>query len=285
MSEVRSVGTDRAGSTVTAQVRAWVPGAEPIALEGGRRGVLLLHGFGDTPQSLRGLATFLHGHGWTVRVPALSGHGSTMDAFTGARAPQWLADARSAFHQLRTSCLNVAVIGQSMGGALATILAAEEQIDSLVLLVPFLRLSPRAAAIAAFYPLVSMFTPLLRSRTDSSIRDPAARSLALGRGVATPRLLRELSIIVGQARHAAPRVKAPTLVIHSRHDPRIPPRRAESAFAGLGAPTKRLEWVERSGHVVSVDYDHDWIASRALSWVESHVAATTDERASNERAD
>ena len=284
---MRSDSTERAAAAFSGSEssRSWIPGAEPIARYGGPRGVLLLHGFGDTPQSLGGLANFLHDHRWTVRVPALSGHGSTLDAFTRARAQQWLADARSSFQQLRASCAKVAVVGQSMGGALATVLAAEEQLDALVLLVPFMRLSPRAATIAALHPLVSMFTPLLRSRSESSILDPAARSLALGRRIATPRLLRELSLVIGEARQAAPRVQAPTLVIHSRQDPRIPTREAESAFAALGAQVKRLEWVERSGHVVSVDYDRDWIASRTLAWLESNVATVTDERASVDGAD
>src|SRR5689334_16582334 len=102
-----------------------IPGAEPIALDGGARGVLLLHGFGDTPQSLRVLAHRLHAGGWSVRVPCLTGHGSSLKAFTMARADEWMAGARAALHEVQSRSTKVAVIGQSMGGALATILAAE----------------------------------------------------------------------------------------------------------------------------------------------------------------
>jgi carboxylesterase len=148
---------------------SFIPGAEPVVLDGGPRGVLLLHGFGDTPQSVRGLGMALHGKGWTVRAPTLSGHGVTLDLFTRATAAQWLADARASLHELRTRCASVAVVGQSMGGALGTILAAEEELQALVLLVPFMKLSPRASAYASCHRLVALVKPLLHSRSESSI--------------------------------------------------------------------------------------------------------------------
>jgi carboxylesterase len=254
-----------------AEPASFMAGAEPVSLDGGPRGVLVLHGFGDTPQSVRDLALALHATGWTVRAPALTGHGVTLDRFTQARAVQWLADGRTSLHQLRTRCERIAIVGQSMGGALATILAAEEEIDALVLLVPFMKLSPRATAFAAFHRMVALVKPLLRSKSEYSILDPVARSQALGKGVATPRLLRELSVVVRQARRSARLVTAPSLVIHSRRDLRIAVRDAEAAYAALGSTEKRLEWVEHSGHVISVDHDREQVTSRTIAWLEAHV--------------
>src|SRR5688500_3628420 len=84
-----------------------------------------------------------------------------------------------------------------------------------------MKLSPRATALAAFHRIVALVKPLLRSKSEYSILDPVARRQALGKGVATPRLLRALSVVVSQARHGARQVTAPTLVIHSRRDLRI----------------------------------------------------------------
>jgi carboxylesterase len=254
-----------------AVAKPYIPGADPIALDGGPRGVLILHGFGDTPQSVAGLASVCHANGWTVRAPALRGHGSTLLAFTNAHAGEWLDDARNALKQLQSRCKAVAIIGQSMGGAIATILAAEERIDAVVLLVPFCGMSPRGQAIARFHRIVSLFKPYLRSRSNSSILDPIARRNALGRGITTPRLLHELLLVVRTARRSAGRVRAPALVIHSRRDPRITASDARNAFMRLGSPEKRLEWVERSGHVISVDHDRDWVTKTALAWIDAHA--------------
>jgi carboxylesterase len=249
-----------------------IEGAEPVSLDNGARGVLILHGFGDTPQSVRALATDLHTNGWTVRAPLLRGHGSTLSAFTTARAEDWLSDARTALDELRSRTTHVAVIGQSMGGALAIILASELRFDVMVLLTPFVRLSRKGARIAAFHRVISLVVPYLRSRSDSSILDPDARRRALGRGVMTPRLAHELSVIVDQAWRAAPQIQSPTLVINSRQDPRITVPDAESAFARLGSGEKTLKWATKSGHVLSVDFDRDWVASEIRNWLESHVA-------------
>lgn len=269
-----------------AAAKPYIPGAEPIALDSGPRGVLILHGFGDTPQSVRGLASAFHEQGWTVRAPALHGHGSTLQAFTNARANEWLEDARSALHQLQSRSTAVAIIGQSMGGALATILADEERVDALVLLVPFCTMSPRGQLIARLHRVVSLFKPYIRSRSDSSILDPIARRNALGRGIATPRLLHELFLVVRRARKCAAHVRAPALVIHSRKDLRIPAPAAEEAFRRLGSRNKLLEWVERSGHVVSVDHDREWVVRRALDWLNAHTEeGVPNPQAATERRD
>ena len=248
-----------------------LPGAEPVALNGGSKGVLLLHGFGDTPQSLSALAEHLHRHGWAVRVPLLHGHGTSLQAFTSARADEWLSGARTALVELRGHASHIAIVGQSMGGALATILAAEGGADTLVLLAPYMALPRRAARIGTFHRVVAPFVPYLVSRSESSILDPEARRKALGRGLTTPRLLHELSLVVRRARAALADVTAPTLVIHSRNDPRVTAADADAAFAALGSEEKTLEWVERSGHVISVDFDRDLVAQRVITWLESHV--------------
>ena len=250
-----------------------LPGAAPIALNAGPKGVLLLHGFGDTPQSLSALAAHLHARGWTVRVPLLHGHGTSLQAFTSARADEWVTGARTSLTEIQSRTSHVSIVGQSMGGAVATILAAEGGVEALVLLAPYMALPRRAARIGALHRVVALFVPYLVSRSESSILDPEARRKALGRGITTPRLLHELSLVVRRARAALPNVAAPTLVLHSRHDPRVTLSDAEAAFAHLGSGEKRLEWVERSGHVISVDFDRDLVARRVIDWLESHTHA------------
>ena len=53
-------------------------GAEPFHHEGGRIGVLLVHGFTGTPQSLRGWGEALAAADLSVALPRLPGHGTTV---------------------------------------------------------------------------------------------------------------------------------------------------------------------------------------------------------------
>src|SRR6267378_5051387 len=99
---------------------AVLKGAETLDLqEEGSRGVLLLHGFGDTPQTLSLLARRLHKSKYSVLVPLLPGHGRTMHAFTRSRADEWIDAAQESFRDMRRRHDSVSVIGLSMGGALA----------------------------------------------------------------------------------------------------------------------------------------------------------------------
>jgi alpha-beta hydrolase superfamily lysophospholipase len=67
----------------------------------GECAVLLLHGAGDTPQTLRYLADVLHARGYAVRAPLLPGHGRTLRDFAGVAADAWLDAVRAEYRALR----------------------------------------------------------------------------------------------------------------------------------------------------------------------------------------
>lgn len=249
-----------------------VLGASPIDLpttDGA--GVLLLHGFGDTPQTLGYLAAYLHAQGWGVHAPLLPGHGRTLHAFAVSGAADWLGEAREALGRMRARYEHVSVVGLSMGGSLATILAAESSdIQALVLLAPYLSMPTRLRRAARMHYALGALVPYLRGGGERSIRDPAEVSRNLAYGFTTPRLVFELSRIVARARAAAPRVSAPTLVVQSRQDNRIPSDAAERAFALFASAERRLLWTEGNGHIITVDYGHQAIFAAVRDWLSAH---------------
>ena len=100
-----------------------VRGAGPIAREAaGDRAALVLHGFGDTPESVATVAHALYAAGWTVHAPLLAGHGRDLPTFARSRAEDWLATARAAYATVRGRRARVAIVAQSMGAALAAVL-------------------------------------------------------------------------------------------------------------------------------------------------------------------
>ena len=248
-----------------------IDGAASIALDGGEEGVLILHGFGDTPQSVGIVAHALHAAGFTVRAPLLPGHGRTLGAFTTSRGREWEECGREAYAALAARCERTAVIGVSMGGALACTIAAEPGAHppphALVLITPYLHRSPMGRVLTGAWPLWSLVRPWVRSNLEASIREPGARARSLGYGAATPRLLRELREVVERGMRASTRLTMPTLAIFSAHDYRIPEPAARTAFARLGAREKELRWVERSGHVITVDYDAQDVAAWTRTWL------------------
>jgi carboxylesterase len=243
------------------------PGGAPVD-----RAVLLLHGFGDTPQSVAYLAGYLQGSGWAVRAPLLPGHGRTLRDFARSGAEAWIAHARDELARLRERVPRVVVVGQSMGGAIATVLAAEEPgIDALVLLAPYLGMPDPIRHLARAWLLWEPLLPFVGAGGAASILDEAERARSLAYGAVSGRLLRQLLRVVERAEAAAPAVTVPTLLVQSRHDNRITPETCRRAFARLGSSRKRLVWLDDGGHVLAVDRGRDRLFALVAAWLTTEL--------------
>jgi carboxylesterase len=236
--------------------------------------VLLLHGAGDTPQTLRYLGEALFARGFHIESPLLPGHGRTLDAFKRTSADDWLKSARLSYLNLQKDHDWVAIAGLSMGGALALRIAAEaRRLPALCLIAPYIALrrgADRAARMARWWgPIV----PVVESSEGFSVLDPVERAKSLAYGVFTAAALRALRETVKRANEALPRVFAPTLVVQSREDNRISVDEAERAFAKLGAREKRLEWVSGSAHIITVDYGRERVFELVADWLVAHHAS------------
>jgi len=264
-------------------------GAQAIDLqEEGSPGVLLLHGFGDTPQTLALLARRLHKSGYSLYAPLLPGHGRDMAAFENSRASEWIAAARKAFVEMHARHDSVSVVGLSMGGALAVLIAAEmDDIPALVLIAPYVGMPRLLRAAAATHWLWGRFAGQLNGRSPRSIHDPIEREKNLAYGAVTGGALHELSKVVRLARRALSKVAAPTLIIQSREDPRIAPDIAEFALESLGTQEKKLIWTEGAGHIITVDFGRERVFSEVEKWLMTHArtgaAAAAKSRAAAER--
>lgn len=250
-----------------------VVGAETIHLEApSDRAALLLHGFNDTPQSMRYLAEAMHTAGWTVLAPRLPGHGVTLPEMAReSRAVKWRAAVEASYQSLRASYKQVAVCGQSMGGALATLLAVDHpEIESLVLLAPYLGMPIAMQARIPMAWLLELTTPYHSgSGGEQSLHDPQARARALGPAVITARTMYELRRVARAAEAALPRLAARTLYMQSREDNRIAQADAERHYWAIGSAHKEMHWLTGSGHIISSDYCRDEVAQRVINWFDA----------------
>lgn len=263
---------DRRQDADTASI---APGAETIDLqEEGSNGVLLLHGFGDTPQTLALLARRLRKAGYSVFAPLLPGHGRDPESFAKSRAADWIQAAQEAYVDMRARHDKVSVIGLSMGGALSVILAAERQeIPALVLIAPYVGMPRLVRAAAATHWLWGKLVGQVAARDPRSIRDPIEREKNLAYGTLTGRALHELSLVVRSARKSLAQVSSPTLIVQSREDPRLAPAVAEFALETLGSRKKELIWTEGAGHIITVDYGRERVFAEVERWLNANGGA------------
>lgn len=268
----RSVSRRRAEVAYAARFAAGpdgvVQGAESFTLRVPRGpALLLLHGSGDTPQTMRYLGERLHAAGYTVHAPLLPGHGRSPASFADVDAERYLESAGAGLDLLRGEASWIGIVGLSMGGALAVQLAAgASDVRALALLAPYLEPPRLVRWVARTSPLWGAVVPFLSARGEGSVHDKGAQAESRAYGLVPPRALRALVRTAAAARRALPRVAAPTLVVHSREDVRIPEAIAERSTAALRAPTER-QWVSGCGHVITVDYCRREVAERVLAFL------------------
>lgn len=248
-----------------------IAGAEPRTY-GSRTGraLLLIHGYNDSPASLDGIARKLQEAGWTVRLPLLPGHGRALRAFDAWSADELIAQARDEYAQLRATHPTVVVGGISMGGAAATWLAAETDADGLVLFAPMLFIPAQMQVAVSTARLWGFFTKYLAGGGRRSIRDPEAQQRMISYGCSTRRSLEALERVAKGTLVRLGFVHVPTLVIQSEDDNRLPREQSLHAIARIGAKDRTVMWTRGAGHVLTVDYGWEDVASRTAEWLNAH---------------
>ncbi|UPG93566.1 alpha/beta hydrolase [Luteibacter aegosomatissinici] len=98
--------------------------ATEFQFEGGRDGVLLIHGLTGTPTEMRILGKGLNRAGFTVVGVRLAGHCGTEADLLSTTWQDWYASVEAAAEQLRGKVDRLFVAGLSMGAILALRLAA-----------------------------------------------------------------------------------------------------------------------------------------------------------------
>ncbi|MFW9793382.1 MAG: alpha/beta hydrolase [Candidatus Thorarchaeota archaeon] len=104
----------------------YLPGAEPLFIEGNQRGCLLIHGAGGgSAWDLKEFADIINKKtGMTVWLPSLTGFGTKPEDLFNVSLDDWLEDAISGLDRLLETCQQVFIVGHSVGGVLTLLTAS-----------------------------------------------------------------------------------------------------------------------------------------------------------------
>lgn len=231
-------------------------GAEPFFLPGGAEGVLLLHGFTGSPSEMKLYGAYLHRRGYTVLAIRLAGHGTSPEDLERATAADWFDSAVDGYELLRGSCRSIFVAGQSMGALLALWLGTVREVSRTVSLsAPIYihesrdlhKLPPRAEARGRFLPKLPKRLPGI---------PPDCR---VGYRVMPLLSVHELLSVVQTVRGALPALCTPLLVVQSARDHTVEPESAPYIFHHVRSADKRLVWLKRSGHRLTIDSERETV--------------------------
>jgi len=228
---------------------------------------LLIHGFTSSPREMNSLGDFLRSKGFTVQVPTLPGHDSQPAALFETKSEDWLRAVESTYRELAATTSRVFVIGESMGAALALHVAANHPVLGVVALAPALRLSLwRKVAVHALSPI----TKWLSKRNGPDVRDKSRahhlRSYDTYPTVSVKELLKTMRFV----RNELPRVTAPLLIMHGRHDQTMSAINVDILRQGVRSAEIKTVFLENSSHILTLDFDQREVFDTVLTFLQRH---------------
>ncbi len=238
--------------------------------------VLLVHGLGGGPHEVQRLGEAIAARGLTAHGILLPGHEIGPSRMPASAWADWHGALASRYEALRARFATVHLVGFSTGATLSLLFAADAGITGrLVLLAPFVRVfRPRLSPIAPerlvralrFVSEVPRLPPPLRDR---ATRDEVARCTTFR--TFNLDATRSALDLVARAVDAAPRVRAPTLVVQGARDSVVDPAGARDLAARLPGGG-RLAWMTRSDHLVTLDEDRAEVLREVVAFLDAGPA-------------
>ena len=231
------------------------PAVQPYEGGSGRVGVLLIHGFTGTPQSLRPWAEHLEADGFVVSLPRLPGHGTHWKELNQTAWTDWYAHADAAFADLSDRCDQVFIAALSMGGALGLRLAEQHgaAVAGLVLVNPAVNITdPRMRILPVLHHLVPSLAAI-----GNDVADPAAQEIAYDRNPL--HALHSQTKLWADVVANLDRVTQPLLVFRSEQDHVVDPSSVAILRERVGSSDVEFRTLTRSFHVATLDYEAEEI--------------------------
>jgi carboxylesterase len=240
-------------------------GSEPFYVQGGSVGCLLIHGFTGTPYEMRGLGNRLAAAGYTVLGPRLAHHGTNAADMNRSRWWDWYYSALDGWHLLNGVCDQVFVIGLSMGGLTALLLAANNPVAGVVVMsTPGIYRDQRRMRLARY---LWRLKPLLGKPE----RETAAESWPSYR-LYPVRAAGELLVYIDAMVEALPAVTTPVLMMHAVGDAAVRPENLDYIYENIGSVVKQKVWIERGGHVMTEDVDKERVYQEVIDFLTKTAA-------------
>lgn len=230
-------------------------------------GCLCLHGFTGEPWEVEPISTyFLEEKNWLVYTPTLPGHGPNGN-LKDVTYQEWVFLAEVAIRELLKRCEKVYVIGFSMGGMLASYIAAKYPVAKLVLL-----------SAAAYYgnpqQLLQEMKDIVRLRLKGELDADRHYQHYRKKVIETPiSAVLQFMQVVKRIKPYVRQVHIPALIIQGELDGIVPRKSAVFLYETIQSKVKELIFLPESKHLICHGYDKKQLIAK----VEEFLCERIDE--------
>ncbi len=222
-----------------------------IRLKGGKTGILMIHGYSSSTLALKSTAEALNKKGYTVYCILLPGHGRTLDDLEKVTKKDYYNFVDDKFDEFSKKVDKVFVLGHSLGGLLTLRLAANRDIDGIIVTsVPMMdpengmtaelirrsvkvmgKIAARLPRLSPTYAINTDFLDMYGTYSTLSV-------VAMG----------PVLDIVNDVGRTLGKIEEPILAVQSSHDILIDNRSAKFLIQNVGSKTGKAVYVNSISH-------------------------------------
>lgn len=261
-------------------------GAKPIFRRGGTdAGCLCLHGFSAAPTEISWLGDHLHERlNMTVYTPRLAGHGTAPHDMRRMRWRDWYISARDGYELLASQCERVFVTGISMGGLLALMLAAAEDVEvnaAAVIAAPLVYTHNKVDQARLWKWVRPMVTLHDDDRLPNLIREEQARRGEPVTGRTHYKqwsvwAVAELADLTQVTRDLLPNVTAPLSLIYALNDPSVSMASIDYVREHSHSDIIEHHVLNECGHIITQDTERDEAFEVVEAFFHQHMQTITE---------
>ncbi len=208
-------------------------------------GVMMIHGFGASPQQTKELAEFLAEKNITVYAIRVPGHGTNLDDMESKRWEDWYSEVEEKFESFDQQTKKTYVLGIS-GGALLTLnLASNKTLDGIIVIAPPIFFQDNKMNYVEIYKYIERYHyfGIEESQIGYAYENLPTKSIA------------ELSEFGRVTKKNLNKIIEPILILQSNMDTLVNPKSAKYVLENVNSEQREIWWVNKLGHVIIRKYD------------------------------
>lgn len=249
-----------------------IKGIGPFEFKKGNTAVLLIHGYTGTSKEMLPLGRYLSERNISSYGILLPGHGSTPRELKKTTKEEWYKAAEDALRRMKKEYRTVYIAGFSIGSAIAIRLAANHQVDGIALLSPAVYLKNKGMNMLSVESQIKflntfLFYSYIKKQHPPDIKDPSVDENNPFYEFYPVNTLKHLIDTMKEGRELLPKITCPILIIQSKGDIDLSEKGPEYIYKNAASTDKKVVWLERSGHIITLDYDRDRVNEEVYKFV------------------
>lgn len=236
---------------------------KPFTIEGGKRAVLLLHGFTGSTKDVKKLGQYLNKRGYTVHAPMYRGHGVSPEEILRYGTKYWWEDVTSGYHHLKSlGYEEIAVVGISLGAVFTLKAGAEFPVKGVVSMCAPIKRRSGDGLFERLYNYAEAYKKF-EGKDEATIASELEDLKQMDRHAIV-----EIQKMIEHTSDEIAEIESPTLVLQGSLDDALYQESAPFIFETVDTKDKDMIFYKDSGHIITLGKEREQVYQDTLEFLD-----------------